>query len=174
MKKLIFLLIIFLCNECLAHCSNDQIDINSASAEELDKIIWVGPATAEKIINGRPFESVDSLINISGIGKIKLADIKKQGLACVNEEIDESNKENKEKTGKMNKKLFKEIKEKPEEIELETIKLDSNTKNIKRENNKKDLNKSDYAKYGFVIFCILLGFLFIFKKKNPNKNEFDE
>ena len=46
------------------------------------------------------------------------------------------------------------------------------TKDIKSDNNLK-LNKNDYAIYGFVIFCILLAFLFVIRKKRYNKNEFN-
>lgn len=45
-------------------------------------------------------------------------------------------------------------------------------KDIKSEENTKILDKSEYAKYGFVIFCILIGILLIFKnKKQGNKDE---
>lgn len=173
---LILVALILMIPMCLAVCKEGQIDINSASAEDLDKIIWVGPATAEKIINGRPFENVDSLIDVSGIGEIKLADIKEQGLACVNEEIEKKNDgqifPEEEKVQEKNQKKIniEEIKkEKPKNTESETIKL--NTKDIKSKVDKKNLDKSDYAKYGFVIFCVLLGFLFMFKKRKFKKNE---
>ena len=61
------------------------IDINSENLEELDEIVWVGPATAQKIIDARPFDCIDDLDSVSGIGEIKLADIKAGGVACVNE-----------------------------------------------------------------------------------------
>lgn len=65
--------------------------------------------------------------------------------------------------------------EKPKNTELEIIKLNTpTTKDIKTEDDKKNLDKRDYAKYGFVVFCILLGFLFVFKKRRFNKNEFNE
>lgn len=37
------------------------IDLNSASEKELESIKGVGPATAKKIIDGRPYKSVDDL-----------------------------------------------------------------------------------------------------------------
>jgi competence protein ComEA len=37
------------------------IDLNSASEKELEAIKGVGPATAKKIIDGRPYKSVDDL-----------------------------------------------------------------------------------------------------------------
>ena len=39
------------------------IDLNSASEKELEAIKGVGPATAKKIIAGRPYKSVDGLSN---------------------------------------------------------------------------------------------------------------
>jgi len=41
--------------------SVSQVDINSASEKELDTLPGVGPATAKKIIAGRPYSSVQDL-----------------------------------------------------------------------------------------------------------------
>ena len=53
------------------------ININTASAEELQKIPGIGPVTAEKILQMRkasgPFKSVDDLRAIKGIGPKRLA-----------------------------------------------------------------------------------------------------
>ena len=38
-----------------------KINVNAASASELDTLWGVGPVTAEKIINGRPYASVEEL-----------------------------------------------------------------------------------------------------------------
>jgi len=59
------------------------IDINTASSEELEKIIGIGPALAQRIIETRPFNSLDDLIKVKGIGEITLQKIKDQGLAWV-------------------------------------------------------------------------------------------
>jgi hypothetical protein len=59
------------------------VNINTASLEELQQIIHIGPARAADLISLRPFSSVDSLTRISGIGSGRLDDIKAQGLACV-------------------------------------------------------------------------------------------
>ena len=40
---------------------NQQININSATSDELDNLPGVGPVTAQKIIAGRPYNSVEDL-----------------------------------------------------------------------------------------------------------------
>lgn len=65
----------------LPGASNDGlININTASAEELDKLPGVGPSTAEKIISYRQsnglFASIDDIKNVSGIGDAMFDDIK--------------------------------------------------------------------------------------------------
>lgn len=59
------------------------IDINTAPASELEKLVGVGPTIAQRIIEARPFSSVDDLIRVKGIGEKTLQKIKEQGLACV-------------------------------------------------------------------------------------------
>src|SRR3989344_6933372 len=76
---------IILINFISASCNETQIDINTATPEELDLIVHVGNATAWKIINLRPFNSVDELEEVSGISANYVLDIKNQGIACVNE-----------------------------------------------------------------------------------------
>lgn len=179
MNKIVLLFcIIFLVNNLSAQCSENQININSASAEELDKIVWVGNATANAIINSRPFSSVDDLLKVKGIGETKLADIKQENLACVGEEKKSSSKENssKEITSELN--ILTTEEENSEEIikkEIQTIDLTRNSvennsqKDIKINNVKDGLNKK--AVYGLAGFCILLGVLFLIKNKKT-KNEF--
>ncbi|RLL46930.1 MBL fold metallo-hydrolase [Oceanobacillus piezotolerans] len=59
------------------------VNINHASTEEVQEIIHIGPERAQDLISLRPFLSVDDLERISGIGPARIADIKAQGLACV-------------------------------------------------------------------------------------------
>ena len=53
------------------------VNINTATAEELETLKGVGATTAEKIIADReangPFKSIDDLTRVSGIGEKKLS-----------------------------------------------------------------------------------------------------
>lgn len=51
---------------------SDIVNINTASLEELDTLPGVGPALAQRIMEGRPYSSVDDLLQVSGIGSVKL------------------------------------------------------------------------------------------------------
>jgi competence protein ComEA len=44
------------------------LDVNAASADELQRIPYVGPVTAAAIVAGRPFRTVDELDRVRGIG----------------------------------------------------------------------------------------------------------
>ena len=56
------------------------VDINSATAEELQQLMGVGPVLAQAIVDYRaehgPFVSVDELLEVSGIGEAKLEGIR--------------------------------------------------------------------------------------------------
>lgn len=60
--------------------AGQPVNINTASADELDTLPGVGPATAEAIIAYReqsgPFTSVDQLLDVRGIGDAKLAQLR--------------------------------------------------------------------------------------------------
>ena len=61
--------------------ATEKIDINTASLEDLVKIIHIGKVRALDLISLRPFSSLDDLIRIKGIGESRIEDIKKQGWA---------------------------------------------------------------------------------------------
>ncbi|MFT4550791.1 MAG: DNA uptake protein ComE-like DNA-binding protein [Pseudoalteromonas tetraodonis] len=56
---------------------SSPVDINSASFAELDAVPYLTPEAARGIIAGRPFESVDELLHIYGIGAVTLERIRK-------------------------------------------------------------------------------------------------
>ena len=180
---ILILMFVVLISGVSALCEEGQININTANAEELDEISYIGPARAEQMITLRPFDSVDDMIRIVGIGEIYLDAIKSQGLACVGETIveevpeepvEEIIEEPEEETTKEKKVVeeYQEIVDIREEetgpIELEMINL--NPKVIKSENDNEKLN-NNYALYGFVFFCVLIIVLFVLRR-NKYKNEF--
>ncbi len=63
-----------------AATSSAPIDLNTATAEQLDQLDGVGPVTAQKILAWRrehgAFRSSDELAQIPGIGPKRLAAIK--------------------------------------------------------------------------------------------------
>ncbi len=165
MKRLVWILIFLISVSFVsALCEEGQIDINTASKTDLEKLYLVGPVKAQAIIDSRLFDSVEDILDIYGIGDKTLEGIKEQGLACVDVEIKEIEK----KPEKIVEEIIEDEnigEEKDQETEIITLKA----KPIKSQDNKK--NKSNYAVYGFVAFCVLLGILFIIKNKKY-KNEF--
>lgn len=173
-KIMLVFCLVFLIGNCLADCDNSQIDINSASLEELDEIIWVGPATAEKIIDARPFDDVDNLIKVSGIGEVKLGDIKDQDLACV--EDGKKRKKDKEKIVYEEASSVQNLDLIGQDVgkEIKTGEMISLIpKDIKKDVVKENTGKGSYAMYGLVAFSVLLLFLFALKIKGFRKDELE-
>jgi DNA uptake protein ComE-like DNA-binding protein len=52
------------------------IDINSAPQAELESLPGIGPTLARRIIEGRPYRTVDDLLRVKGIGEKRLAEIR--------------------------------------------------------------------------------------------------
>ncbi len=48
---------------------SERISVNSASATLLDTLPGVGPATAQRIIEARPFYKLEDLLDVKGIGE---------------------------------------------------------------------------------------------------------
>ena len=59
---------------------DEVIDLNAADAYDLDRLPGIGPAKAEAILVYReehgPFQSVDDLLAVSGIGEVTLEDLR--------------------------------------------------------------------------------------------------
>ncbi|MBC1209922.1 MBL fold metallo-hydrolase [Listeria booriae] len=61
----------------------DKININTATAEQLQYLPSIGPVLADKIIAERPYRNIDDLKKINGIGQGIVRQIKEQGKATV-------------------------------------------------------------------------------------------
>ncbi|MCX7881511.1 MAG: ComEA family DNA-binding protein [Patescibacteria group bacterium] len=53
----------------ISDLSSEKININLASAEELDTLPGIGKVTVAKIINNRPYSSIEELLNKKIVGK---------------------------------------------------------------------------------------------------------
>jgi competence protein ComEA len=51
------------------------VNINTSTQAQLETVPGIGRARATQIIAGRPYESVDELVKISGIGEVTLESI---------------------------------------------------------------------------------------------------
>ncbi|HMT19863.1 MAG TPA: helix-hairpin-helix domain-containing protein [Promineifilum sp.] len=58
-----------------------QININTASAGELQRLPGIGPRLAEAIIDGRPYDTVGELSRVNGIGPGRLAAVRERCVA---------------------------------------------------------------------------------------------
>lgn len=92
MKKLLNLFLLLLLP--LFVLAANKVELNTASLSQLEELIGVGPITAQKIIDARPFASVDDLLKVKGIGEKTLQKIKDQGIAYVAGETQALSQEN--------------------------------------------------------------------------------
>jgi len=83
-KKTLLPLLLFACFFASGVFAVEMVDINKATIAQLDTLTGIGPVYAQRIIDGRPYSSVDDLDRVKGIGPATLQKIKTQGLACVN------------------------------------------------------------------------------------------
>ena len=63
-------------------CQPGQVDVNTASVEDLERIIDIGPQLASRLVVLRPFDGMDDIIRVDGIGEVTLNAIAEEGLAC--------------------------------------------------------------------------------------------
>ena len=64
-------------NEKQARQKERLVDVNTASAAQLESLPEIGPALARRIIEGRPYRKVDDLLRIKGIGEGRLAEVRR-------------------------------------------------------------------------------------------------
>ena len=82
----LFFILAFVLNglySVIAACESGDIDINTATLQELDGLSGIGPVKAQAIMDTRPFSSLEGLLDVNGIGNSTLDKIKTQGLACI-------------------------------------------------------------------------------------------
>lgn len=66
------------------------IDVNTASIENLTRIIHIGEARATELISLRPFYSLDDLTRVKGISEKGVEDIKDQELAWIDPRLEQT------------------------------------------------------------------------------------
>ncbi|MEM4325995.1 MAG: helix-hairpin-helix domain-containing protein [Candidatus Pacearchaeota archaeon] len=189
-----FLLIILL-STTKAGCEKGQININNATREDLLRIKYIGPVLSERIIQERPFESIDDLIRVKGIGTKILDKIKKDGIACVdyyrgdswmnsssNKGISMEEKAKEEREDTFEERMLEKENEKniiitPLSIKEENRSYTSTPLNFEKEDNKSIMhhdNKNYYDNlplYGLTIFLIIILFLLSLRYKKLKKNK---
>lgn len=174
-KRILGLFFILLISNISAVCNEGQIDINTASAEDLDKLSGIGSVYAQRIIEGRLFSSLDDLIKIKGIGNTTLNKIKEEGLACVDEETEEfENKTEFIDKPKEEKEITIKYEEVPKQIELTPIILNPHANSISKSIKSEDVKRILEGKlpfYGLLAIGFIFGALLLLKNRK-NKNEF--
>ncbi len=52
----------------VTHLGSQRVPLNSASLAELDSLPGIGPVMAQRIVDHRPFSSVEDLLRVPGVG----------------------------------------------------------------------------------------------------------
>lgn len=89
MRRLVFILLVFTVTSCSSRViyerpsalpSANTININTATADELERLPHVGRKTAEAIVSYRtqfgPFRRPESLMQVRGVSESRFVDIK--------------------------------------------------------------------------------------------------
>lgn len=164
-------------------CDEGQVDINAATAEELQRLKGIGPVYSERIIDLRPYTSLDELIAVKGIGEVTLQNIKEEGLACISEEDrspeedDATEKEESHEESRDTEPSSSEGKEPESEppssqsiLSSEPILLEPKDIKTTSTAEKRDI---DYAFLGIITLGLFMGLVVAMKYTRKDYNEFD-
>jgi competence protein ComEA len=55
---------------------SDKVNINTATQAELETLEAIGPSKAQSIIQYRPYEAIEEIMNVPGIGPLTYLKIK--------------------------------------------------------------------------------------------------
>ena len=67
MKKILAVLLLLFIFPLFARAA-DQVEINTASLQQLETLAGIGATIGQRIIDDRPYASVDDLVDVKGIG----------------------------------------------------------------------------------------------------------
>lgn len=185
-KGLIFIFAVLFIGQVFAVCNSGQVDINSASLSDLMTITNLGGKgiIAQKVIDDRPYSSLEELIKVSGIGNTTLSEIKAQGIACVGPGSGQENvASNSTPTASPSANNISYITKTdspdngPSIIQPKIISLNANTSAAQDAKAIKsgDVigNSGSKALYWFVAFSVVIIALLLMKRKKY-KNEFQD
>ena len=63
-------------SESSAHAPVEKIDLNSATTSELETLPGIGDVMAQRIIESRPYSSVEDVLRVNGLGERTLENIR--------------------------------------------------------------------------------------------------
>jgi hypothetical protein len=63
------------------------VDLNRATVEELESLPGIGPELARRIVEGRPYASVDALLRVRGIGPARLTAVRPRARAATPQSV---------------------------------------------------------------------------------------
>ncbi|GEM_PF-1376548 len=52
--------------------AEEKINVNTATQTELERLAGIGPVLAQRIIDHRPYKTIDDLLEVPGIGEVRL------------------------------------------------------------------------------------------------------
>ena len=145
------------------------IDINSASLSELDELVGIGPVYAGRIVDARPFDSVDDLVKVSGIGEKTLEKIKSQGFVCIVDDLEVDEEKDLGGNLELDEEIVDVVEIMPDVILLEEkSEIISLNDNVNLENELIYVSKNgkiiDWLPHGFALFLIFIIVILVWER----------